>query len=203
MEKHGGQTFEGPEELLVCIVDDSYGKPSELDEEQQYEWFKARLEEEFSQEFEEVDVAPGYSLPAFATIVQVVSDYWPALVATFFLAKPVSENLEVWGNAARAIKKYFSRPDVVLGRNAAAALAVEAIFEDMGGIPKNIECVQYFWRDRRFKEEDFSNGLVVQDGPRTEYLSMAIHFFRIRADGVDFEVEVDGKSANARRVQSP
>lgn len=84
MQKHGGQTYEGPEEILVCIVDDSYGKPSDLDEEQQYQWYKEQLEKEFSQKFEEVDVAPGYSLPAFATIVQITTEYWPALVATFF-----------------------------------------------------------------------------------------------------------------------
>jgi hypothetical protein len=200
MQKHGGQTYEGPEEILVCIVDDSYGKPSDLDEEQQYEWYKAQLEKDFSQKFEEVDVAPGYSLPAFATIVQIATEYWPALVATFFLAKPVSENLETWRNVANSIKKYFSRPDVVLGRNAAGALAVEAVFNDLGGIPKKIECLQYFWRDRRFKEDDFSNGELIQDGPRTEYLSMAVHFYRIRADGIEFEVEIKGKTVHAKRV---
>ena len=200
MESYGGRIEEGPEEILVCIVDDSYGKLSELSEEQQYEWFKAQLKKEFNQEFAEVDVAPGYSLPAYATFIQSVSEYWPILVATFFLAKPVSENLEVWRSAATRIKKYFTRPDVVLGRNAAAALAVEAIFEDMGGIPKNIQCSQYYWRDRRFKEEDFSNGQLLQEGPRMEYLSMAIHFFIIIADGVNYEVEVDGKSVRTKRV---
>lgn len=192
--------MEGPEEILVCIVDDSYGQPSELGEEQQYELFKAQIEKEFSQAFEEVDVAPGYSIPAFATIVQVLSDFWPLLVATFFLAKPVSENLEVWGIVAQRIRKYFSRPDVVLGRNAAAALAVEAIFEDMGGVPRTLVCSQYFWRDRRFEKEDFSNGHVIQEGPRTEYLSMAIHIFRVRADGIEFEVRVDGKTVHTKRV---
>lgn len=136
--------YEGPEEILVCIVDDSYGKPSDLDEEQQYEWYKAQLEKEFSQKFEEVDVAPGYSVPAFATIIQIATEYWPLLVATFFLAKPVSENLETWRNAANSIKKYFSRPDVVLGRNAAAALAIEAVFDDMGAFPRKSSVFSIF-----------------------------------------------------------
>ncbi len=201
MEKHGGQFFEGPDEVLVCVVDDSYGKPSDLEEEL-HEWFKSELENEFSQIFEEVDVAPGYSVPAFATLVQVVSDYWPALVATFFLAKPVSENLEVWIRAAKTIRCYFVRPDIVLGRNAAAALAIEAVFEDMGGIPKTIECVGYHWRDRRFSEDeiDTSERQKIERGPRTEYLSMAIQVFKIRADRVEYEVIIDGKSVSARRI---
>ena len=153
MQKHGGQTHEGPEEILVCIVDDSYGKPSDLDEEQQYEWYKAQLEKEFSQKFEEVDVAPGYSLPAFATIVQIATEYWPVLVATFFLAKPVSENLEAWRNAANSIKKYFSRPDVVLGRNPAAALAVEAVLTTWGPFPRRSSAFSIFGETAGSKKE--------------------------------------------------
>ncbi|WP_415404959.1 hypothetical protein [Tateyamaria sp. SN3-11] len=200
VEKHGGQRNEGPTEVLVCIVGDSYGQPNGLSEEQQYEVFKSHVEREFSKTFEEVDVAPGYSVPAFATIVQVLSDYWPLLVATFFLAKPVAENLEVWGTVAKGVRKFFTRSDVVLGRNAAAALALEAVFDDMDGIPKTLVCTRYFWRDRRFEEEDLSGDKVIQEGPRTEYLSMAIHFFRIRADGVEFEVKVDGKSVQTKRI---
>ncbi|WP_417274327.1 hypothetical protein [Celeribacter halophilus] len=87
-----------------------------------------------------------------------------------------------------------------MGRNAAAALAVEAVFEDISGVPKKIECFQYFWRDRSFKEEDHSDGQLIQDEPRTEYLSMAVHFYRIRVGGIEFEVEVDGKTVHAKRV---
>ena len=84
MEKHGGQVVEGPTELLVCIVDDHYGKPEGLVEEEAYDFFKNQLETDFSQSFQEVDVAPGYSLPAFATFIQNVSEYWPVIIATFF-----------------------------------------------------------------------------------------------------------------------
>ncbi|MEO9824207.1 MAG: hypothetical protein ABJF50_07305 [Paracoccaceae bacterium] len=200
MEKHGGQICEGPREILVCIVDDHYGVPEGLGEEEEYDWFKNQLEADFSQSFDEVDVAPGYSLPAFATFIQNVSEYWPFVIATFFLAKPVSENTEVWLKAAKGIKHYFSRSDVVLGRNAAAALAVEAICEDLDGIPRTIECHHYQWRDRRFAElSTGSDDEAIQDGPRTEYLSMAIHKFKIRADGVEFEADVEGKSVQLRR----
>ena len=110
--------------------------------------------------------------------------------------------LEVWIRAAKTIRCYFVRPDIVLGRNAAAALAIEAVFEDMGGIPKTIECVGYHWRDRRFSEDeiDTSERQKIERGPRTEYLSMAIQVFKIRADRVEYEVIIDGKSVSARRI---
>ena len=204
LEKHGGQFGEGPTDVLVCVVDDSYCKPSGLEETAQSASFSAALEKEFGQVFEEVDVAPGYSVPAFASFVQIVSDYWPALVAAFFLAKPVSDNLGVWAETARKVRRYFTGRDIVLGRNAAAALAIEAVFEEMGGVPKTIRCLGYHWTDRRFDKNDLddSDGQTIKEGPRTEYLCMAKQVFLIEADGISFEVEVDGKSVVAKRSSS-
>lgn len=200
MQKHGRQFFEGPEEILVCIIDETYGGEDELDEELSFDRTRRQLETEFSQEFVEVDIAPGAELPAFAVVVQFLSDHWGHLIAAFFLAKPVSDNLEVYLKAAKSIKKYFSNHSVVLGRNAAAALAVEAVFDDMGGVPKNLECLQYYWRDSRFSEEFSADQKSLQNAPETEYLSVAVHVFKIRADGVDYRVEVDGKTVHATRV---
>jgi len=203
IEKHGGQLSEGPAGILVCIVDDSYGKPNDLDETVLYDEFKTELEEEFEQSFEEVDVAPGYSVPAFATLIQAITDYWPYLIATFFLAKPVSENLDVWISIAKSIRKYFVRSDIVLGRNAAAVLALEAVIVELGEMPKSIMCNGYYWTDIRFEGEELGeiDKKSIQDGPRTEYLCMAKQIFRIEADGINFEVSVEGKSVSAKRIK--
>ena len=66
MAKHGRQFFEGPDEVLVCVVDDSR-KAQRSWRRRTAQWFiQSELEKSFRKSLR-MDVAPGYSEPAFAT----------------------------------------------------------------------------------------------------------------------------------------
>lgn len=202
--KDFGQIYEGETELMVCIIDPLYGKSEEAEEDGYFSKTLSSYENIYGTKFEEVDVAPGYSLPAYATFIELISEYWPLLVAAFFMAKPASENLLVWRALAKRVRRLFPGNQIALGRNAAAALAVEAVFDELGGIPKTIECKRYYIIDRRDfgKEfEDTHREKRIDLSPSTEYLGMVIHNFKITADGETFCVYIDGKSVIVQKVK--
>lgn len=197
------QLSEGPTNLLICVIDSAYGHDPEAETEAHFEREKAALEARYEQPFEDVDVAPGFSLPAYGTVLELTSQYWPVLVAAFFAAKPASDNLKVWSSAAKAVKRFFAGNNVVLGRNAAAALAIEAVFDELEGLPKTIQCQGYHYTDRRFLSNEKSQASEITNidvGPDTEYLGMAIHIFRIVADGIEFSIVVDGNEVALKRI---
>ncbi len=117
-----------PFKPIVYIVDDTYGKSLvEVDEIELSEKFKSDLEKEFSQTFEYVSIMPSADLPAFARVIDFISDYWPGLLAIFFSAKPIRDNFEIWRQVAKKIRNYFTRPNIFLNREAAGVLAINAV----------------------------------------------------------------------------
>lgn len=103
-------------EIFVCILDDTYGKY--LNEEEMSKNFEDDLNEEFSQTFEIVDIGPGADVPAFATIIEFISENWELLL---WGSRVIYKNLIVrqkYRNPIRELsdkmKRYFSRPKVVL-----------------------------------------------------------------------------------------
>ena len=196
------QRNEAGNEIVICLIQETYDTEAGRDESSEYERYKAELELEFGVEFEEVDVHPGASLPAFlTTISEQVVPLLPWLMAIFMSAKPVKENLETWVELAGTIKRFFGR-EVILSRNGAAVLAVDAIFEELGDIPKKLQLLNYGLFDSRFPEqsEDGDSNNPVCEAPRTDYLSVTGHRFRILADGVQFEVVVQGKDVKLSRL---
>lgn len=193
LQKNSGQLSEPEAEAMICIIDNAYGKSGVTEEDGYFDATKAAFELKYQQSFEEVDVAPGYSIPAYATLVQIASETWPYAVATFFLAKPIKENFAVWIGAAKSIRRFFKEDDVVLGRNAAAVLAVDTALQKVTSPPKEIECISYYWVDRRFEGSKDETPDVCKVAPSTEYLSMAIQVFYIRVDNTEFKVSIEGK----------
>ncbi|WP_417475479.1 hypothetical protein [Leisingera sp.] len=143
------QREEELDEVLIFVVDESYTRIGEYVSCDDYadEWsatdaaskvFLDRIEAEFDAEFEEVNIGPGADVPAFVTVIaENVVPLIPWLMAVFFSGKPIVENIEAWRTILGKIRPFFSRT-IVLNRNGAAVLAMDAVFEDMGGIPKEV-----------------------------------------------------------------
>lgn len=143
------QREEEPDEVLIFVVDESYDRIDEYvdwcdyaDEraatEAASKIFLNRIKTEFDVDFEKANIGPGADVPAFVTVIASnVVPLIPWLMAIFFSGKPIVDNIEAWRTIFSKIRPFFRRT-VVLNRNGAAVLAMDAVFQDMGGIPKNI-----------------------------------------------------------------
>ncbi|TCQ07678.1 hypothetical protein C8J34_104139 [Rhizobium sp. PP-F2F-G36] len=205
------QREEHPEEILIFIIDESYGHESRYVDTALYEdepalthaagqKFLNELKTEFDQEFEDVNVGPGADIPAFVTVItNNIFPLIPWLMALFFSGKPIVENVEAWRKIFGYMKRYFTR-DVLLNRQGAAVLAVEAVFTEMDGIPKSIRMLSYR-SDYRYDEgiPPASCDGQIDKAPPTLNLSMVRHVFEIEADGVKFLTIVDGRVTTTQR----
>lgn len=195
------QATEASGEIFVIIVDETYGGDEETWEAGSASYHSG-LEEEFGVTFSEANVGPGADIPAFLTVIATASvPLWSLLVATFFLGKPVNENITAWADIGRKIKGFFGRP-VLLARHGAAVVAVEAVFSEMGGLPKTVRLLSY--RPAHIGDpeelERYDRSTEVSDNVPTLNLGYVRHIFEIEADGQVFRVSVDGKIAKALRV---
>jgi hypothetical protein len=136
------QPDEASSQIFILIVDETYGGEEETWEEDS-ERYRQDLERDFKCEFAEANIGPGADIPAFLTIIATTTvPLWTVLLGAFFLGKPINENLSAWAEISRKVRSFFGKP-VVLARNGAAAIAVEAVCEEMGGLPKTIRLLSY------------------------------------------------------------
>lgn len=135
------QPTENIDQILVVVLDETYPPTDEDAWEEESEAYRRGLERQFGIRFQEANVGPGADIPAFLAILATTSvPLWS--VAAFFLGKSINENLTAWQEIGRRIRSFFSRP-VILGRHGASVLAVESVFDEMGGIPKSIQLFGY------------------------------------------------------------
>lgn len=203
------QREEEPDEILVFVVDESYDRIDEYVNWDDYadEWaateaaseiFLGRIRAEFDAEFEEANIGPGADLPAFVTVVASnIVPLIPWLMAIFFSGKPIVDNIEAWRTLLGRIRPFFSRT-VVLNRNGAAVLAMDAVFEDMGGIPKQV--ILHGYKPRYRYDDDLISPIEIEDPMPTLNLSIVKHVFSIEADGISYVVAVEGTKATAKRI---
>lgn len=200
-------------EILVFIVDESYGREHEYVDPTRFEdeiaWvsaasqkYRGGLVEELSEPFERVNVGPGADLPAFVVVIsEKVFPLIPWLMAVFFSGKPIVDNLDAWPEILKRISPFYSR-QVLLNRQGAAVLAFNAVLDEMEGIPKTVRLISYR-NGYCYDEEEFIVGCDgrIDDAPSTLNLGLIKHIFDIEADGVIFGVTVDGKRVTIRRRQ--
>lgn len=195
------QPDEESSQIFILIVDETYGGDEETWEGDS-ERFRRGLECEFECKFEEANIGPGADIPAFLTTIATTTvPLWTVLLGTFFLGKPINENLTAWSEIGRKVRSFFGR-QVVLARNGAAAIAVEAIFEEMGGLPKTVRLLSY--RTGHIGDSDGIGDILrsdeIQGNVPTLNLGHVRHIFEIEADGVLHRVTVDGKRARVLRL---
>ncbi len=196
--------FEDADEIVVAIIDETYGG-----DERTYEYdsrqYKISLLQEFAHDFEDSNVGPGADIPAFVTVVREnVLPLLPWLMAVFFSGKPILDNLGAWQQIFFSVRRFFSRP-LVLNRNGAAVIAVEAVFKEMGGTPRSLLLKSYrpvgIWEVGDFNK---LSGLgLIENGPPILNLGRVFHLFEIEADGIGFLVGINGKEALVRRFPAP
>jgi hypothetical protein len=206
-----GQREEGSEEVLIYVVDESYDRIGEYVNWDDFpdeaaatnaasQKFLERIKAEFGSEFEDVNVGPGADVPAFVTaITENIIPLLPWLMAIFFSGKPIVDNLGAWRTIYEKIRPFFTR-DTLLNRNGAAVLAVEAVFEEMGGTPKTVVLRGYKAEYRHDDDQSTELPEHIEEPSPTLNINMIKHVFQIEADGVTFVVKVDGTRVILKRL---
>jgi hypothetical protein len=195
------QPTEASGQLFVIVIDETYDG-DEQSWEADSEQYRRQLEQEFEAVFQKVNVGPGADIPAFLTeLINARMPLWSATLVAFFAGKGIKENLEAWTEMAHALRRFFARP-IILARHGAAVLALEAVFDEMGGMPRVIRLVRY--RPGHLAEHGSPSqanlGDGIEESPLTLKLGYVVHLFEIEADGVLFRVSVDGKRTEVSRI---
>ncbi len=192
------QPDEGEGEIFLLVIDETYGRDEETYEADS-ENYRQGLEREFNAQFAPANVGAGADIPAFLTIIATTSvPLWAVVLSAFFFGKPINENLDAWKEIGAKIRRFFDRP-VVLSRHGAAVLAVEAVFDKMGGTPKTVRLLSYRPHYAAYDNdlELLPISLDIEPAPPVLNLGHILHVFEIEADGVAFRVAVDGKVTRA------
>jgi len=153
--------------------------------------------------FAQANIGAGADIPSFLTIIATAPvPIWLVILSVFFMGRPINENLSAWGEIAAKLRRFFSRP-VVLSRNGAASLAVEAVLEEMGGIPKSIRLISYraHYAGSDDKLVSLPDSTQIEASPPVLNLGHAQHVFEIEADGTCFRVGVSGKNVELVRIE--
>jgi hypothetical protein len=178
-------------QIIVLVIDETYGH-NEDTWEVESEQYRINLCAEFKADFEESNVGPGADIPAFLTdIATTAIPLWTVLVGAFFLGKPINENLDGWSAIGQKIRTFFKRP-VILARHGASVLAVEAVFDHIGGLPKVIKLISY----RPMHIGDPEDLMVIEasdelmENTDTINLGYVRHIFEVEADSKMYRVSV-------------
>lgn len=190
-------------QIFILIVDETYDGDEETWEEDS-ERYRQDLEHDFKCRFSEANIGPGADIPAFLTVIATTTvPLWTVLLSAFFLGKPINDNLSAWAEISRKVRSFFGKP-VVLARNGAAAIAVEAVCDEMGGLPRTVRLLSYrsgHIGDNESIGEIPRSDEILENVP-TLNLGYVRHIFEIEADGVQHRVIVDGKKAELIKLQS-
>jgi hypothetical protein len=196
------QPEEGPQEIFIIVDDETYPPQDEEHWEKESEAFRVALEKRFGARFQEVNIGPGADIPAFLTVVATTEvPLWSTLIAAFFFGKSINENLEAWRDIASKIRSLFTTR-TTLNRNGAGVLAVEAVFEEMQGIPRTLKQLSYR-TGLVLDSDDFEEmpeAREIEQSPPTINLGLVRHIFEIEADGQKFRVSVDRAKTRILRL---
>jgi hypothetical protein len=196
------QPNEGDNEIFVLVVDETYGGDEEtyITDSENY---RKQLEQDFHVSFVPANIGAGADIPSFLTVIATAAiPVWVVVLSAFFLGKPVNENLSAWREIASKLHRFFSRP-VVLSRNGAAVLAVEAVLDEMDGLPKSIHLLSYRAHYAGFGDKLVSLPTSDEIGASPPVLNLGHlqHVFEIDADGTRFRVGVSGKDLELARIE--
>jgi hypothetical protein len=198
------QAFEHDGNILIAVVDETYGVSEDEAWERDRERFRLSLEREFGVRFEDGNVGPGADLPAYLTLLQTTTEVplWVVVASIFFLGKPLKENMEAWPEVARKLQPFLKRP-AFFNRQGAAVLAVGAVCAALGGdVPKSLQLQSY--RTPHVAEPYDLRSMQRCDGiaeaPPTLSLGFIRHVFELEADGAQFRVGVDGTEVKFVRL---
>lgn len=182
---------------LVCIFFEDTSYPLNGDSEFASSRLATVIQSETGLELDEVDIAPGYSLPAWLAEIDPNSVITGGLlIGAFFQGKNILKNLDAWAQLASRLKALIFRK-VFLNRTAAASLALDELLAQLDFDPQSeVSLISYTAYDRRYQwnEGQISNEANV----RVEYQAFVIHAFEFKVDEGVYLVVVDGKDVAVR-----
>lgn len=189
------QRTESENDIQIAVVDETYFE-DESGWETRREKFRLDLEREYSVDFEDADIGPSVSLPAFVTfIVDNKEIIGSAIAAAFFSGKRIEDSWNWWASKAKLLRK-FGKRRIRLNRNGAAILAVEAVMAELPDTPSELKLLRY-GVGRMGEADDLANFKIEDqaNGPTdTLFLGFVRHVFEIDVDGQKFRVGVDGSA---------
>lgn len=196
------QRVESDTDIQVAVVDETYFS-DEDDWDARREKFRLDLESEFGFQFEDADVGPSASLPAFVAFIAANWEWiGPSALAIFFGGKRVEDSWSWWVSKATVIKGLGKKRQIKLNRNGAAIIAVEAVMRELSDTPSGLKLLRY--GIAHMGEADDLKDFEIEhekEGPTdTLYLGFIKHVFEIEADGNVFRVGVDGAEVEVSRV---
>ena len=189
-------------------MDESYGQSYSSDETEidASQKFLEVISKEFSTDFEEVDIGPGASIPAFLTllaessILKVVG----AAFGIFLMGKPINDNLEAWSKLAQKIKRFSTR-NVCLNRNGAAVVAVDAAIKYIGELPRSVKLLGY--SATPYDASDYLvNMEVLEDISKSIdnlYIGTTVHIFDLEIDHMKLRVLINGDKSRIVKFKTP
>lgn len=202
MTHDAGQLTEDDDRILITIQDETYGDAeSDADWEDVREVFRLALEAEHGLPFEDADIGPGASLPAFATLLDPVTGAVAAGIAVLVAGKPIRDGLDAYLDLAGRLRKFFTR-QVFLNRNGASVLALAAVAKETGQLVGAIQLIGY--QPQHVLDPDDLSLLdpltKIDAAPGTIYLGALRHIFEFDIDGVRVRASVEGKTVKTLRL---
>ncbi|MGO8245782.1 hypothetical protein [Rhizobium johnstonii] len=190
------------DDIFILVVDETYGGDEDtyISDSENY---RKQLERDFQVSFVPANIGAGADIPSFLTVMATAPvPVWVVVLSIFFLGRPINENLSAWGEIAAKLRRFFSRP-VVLSRNGAAVLAVEAVLEEMDGLPKSIRLISYRAHYAGFDDKlaYLPNSMEIDSSPPVLNLGHTQHVFEIEVDGTSFRAGVSGKHVELVRIE--
>lgn len=197
------QPTETDETILVAVIDETYGRAdSDDDWDIAREAFRLELEAEFDLPFEDADIGPGASFPAFATLIAGAVAIGGGIGSVLMAGKTIEDGIDAYLRLATRIRKLFTRRTYV-NRNGAAVLAIEAVAKEVQGLPRSIKILGYAVQSLAEPDEpsDLEPLTEVADAVGTIYLGMVRHIFDIEANGARYRVSVQSQTVKVLPLQ--
>lgn len=189
--------------LPIYMPDSTYGQEDTFEEwEANTAKLKSELEAEFGCDFEYTDIGPGWSEPAYVTMLPLDGLVIGAIML-FFKGKDIADSLAGWSEIFAKIKSFLTR-GAVYPKEGAAIVAVKAIEQEIGRSPSSIRLIGYKTHNVTWEEEPelVETDISGVEGPRENDQGIAgiAHLFLIEADGQRFKVMVRGSEITVVEV---
>lgn len=195
-----GQLSEDDETLLIAVVDETYGEEDEGWDVAR-EAFRLKLEKDYGLAFEEADIGPGASLPAFVALLDLAGAAASITWAAFLTGTAIHDGLEAWSKHAERLRKFRDR-HVYFSRKGSAVLAVDEVARTLGKPPKSLRLLSYQVQ-HVIEHNDLAAmpaSTEIQDAPATINLGAVRHILEIEADGAVVRISVEGQDIRSIKV---
>jgi hypothetical protein len=181
-------------EIGIYFVDTTYGHGDAADWEVRSAALRREIEQEYGVELRDEDIAPGFSFPAWETILAVAG----AATTLFFFGDKITPNVKAWVGHFERIKHFLKRP-AYLDYSGALVVAMHAVIDECrssGTTSVQQEGYAIWFSLEGPVEYDMKPLVGFADPPEIRFLGVIVHIFQIAVDERRFKVYVEGTSTH-------